>query len=147
MTSPPVISHAYTNFQFFSSLSLLSSPTIREEIRIHPNARLLSLIFFFSITKPIIDSPISVANGLLFSKNSSGITRALPLGAHLAVSLVYTRTHTHARTSTSHVLATWKRDTDLSPTIELLREREKLGGRERGEDEKEGFEASRIEQI
>lgn len=39
--------------------------------------------------------------------------------------------HTHARTSTSHVLATWKRDTDLSPTIELLREREKLGGRER----------------
>ena len=97
MTSPPVISHAYTNFQFFSSLSLLSSPTIREEIRIHPNARLLSLIFFFSITKPIIDSPISVANGLLFSKNSSGITRALPLGAHLAVSLVYTRTHTHAR--------------------------------------------------
>lgn len=55
--------------------------------------------------------------------------------------------HTHARTSTSHVLATWKRDTDLSPTIELLREREKLGGRERGEDEKEGFEASRIEQI
>lgn len=55
--------------------------------------------------------------------------------------------HTHTRTSTSHVLATWKRDTDLSPTIELLREREKLGGRERGEDEKEGFEASRIEQI
>lgn len=47
MTSSPVISHAYTNFQFFSSLSLLSSPTIREEIRIHPNARLLSLIFLF----------------------------------------------------------------------------------------------------
>lgn len=84
---------------FLLSLSLLSSPTIREEIRIHPNARLLSLIFFFPLRNrsSIIDSPISVANGLLFSKNSSGITRALPLGAHLAVSLVYTRTHTHAR--------------------------------------------------
>lgn len=66
-----------------------------------------------------------MANGLLFSKNSSGITRALPLGAHrcLARVCVYTHTRTHAHTSTSHVLATWKRDTD-SPTIELSRERE-----------------------
>lgn len=66
-----------------------------------------------------------MANGLLFSKNSSGITRALPLGTHrcLARVCVYTHTRTHAHTSTSHVLATWKRDTD-SPTIQLPRERE-----------------------
>lgn len=87
---------------------------------VHPN------FFVFRCEIPsIIDSPISVANGLLFSKNSSGITRALPLGAHrcLARVCVYTHTRTHAHTSTSHVLATWKRDTD-SPTIELPRERE-----------------------
>lgn len=81
---------------FLLSLSPLLSNDSRGNS--DPSERASSLVnFFFSITKPIIDSPISVANGLLFSKNSSGITRALPLGAHLAVSLVYTRTHTHAR--------------------------------------------------
>lgn len=146
MTSPPVISHAYTNFQFFSSLSLLSSPTIREEIRIHPNARLLSLIFFFFHYET--DHRLTDFRGKrppLFQEferyNSSSPTW------RPSRCLARVHAHTHARTSTSHVLATWKRDTDLSPTIELLREREKLGGRERGEDEKEGFEASRIEQI
>lgn len=125
VTSPPLISRTFQYPIFHRSIDPwepgLFLPLQRFESKfVHPN------FFVFRCEIPsIIDSPISVANGLLFSKNSSGITRALPLGAHrcLARVCVYTHTRTHAHTSTSHVLATWKRDTD-SPTIELPRERE-----------------------